>query len=45
MYDGPDKQYILAQEFDSVLINLCYSAQMNHLIEEILLSTHNICFG
>ena len=24
---------------------MCFGAQKNHLIETILLSTHNICFG
>ena len=25
--------------------NICFGAQMNRLIEMVLLSTHNICFG
>ena len=28
----------------SVSLNICLGAQKNHLIETVLLSTHNICF-
>ena len=26
-------------------LNMCFGAQKNHLIEMVLLSTNNICFG
>ena len=29
----------------SICLNMCFGAQKNRLIETVLLSTHNICFG
>ena len=31
--------------FLPINLNMCLGAQKNHLIEMVLLSTHNICFG
>ena len=31
--------------FLSISLNMCFGAQKNHLIEMVLLSTHNICLG
>ena len=31
--------------FLPINLNMCLGAQKNHLIESVLLSTHNICFG
>ena len=36
----------IANIFIPISLNICYlGAQENHLIETVLLSTHNICFG
>ena len=31
--------------YRSISLNMCFGAQKNLLIETVLLSTHNICFG
>ena len=31
--------------FLSIYSNMCFACQKNHLIETVLLSAHNICFG
>ena len=31
--------------FLPIKLNMCYGAKTNRLIETVLLSTHNICFG
>ena len=31
--------------FLPISCNICFGAQTNRLIEAVLLSTHNICFG
>ena len=49
VYIGPDKTDLLSLKlrifsYPSVLTFVC-DAQKNHLIETVLLSTHNICVG
>ena len=29
----------------SISLNICFCVQKNRLIETVLLSTHNVCFG
>ena len=46
-YTGLDKRKIqrnIVDIFLPILFNIILSAQKNHLIETVLLSTHNICF-
>ena len=31
--------------FLPIIFRICFGAQKNHLIDMVLLSTHNICFG
>ena len=49
MLIAPVKQKIFERKiaviFLSISLNMCFGAQKNHLIETVLLSTHNICFG
>ena len=45
---GPVKQFLqrkIVIIFLPISINICFGAQKNRLIETVLLSTHNICFG
>ena len=35
----------LAAIFSSISLNMCLCVQKNRLIETVLLSTYNICFG
>ena len=45
---GPVKQNFerkIAIIFLHSNLSICFGAQKNHLIETVLLSTHNICFG
>ena len=48
MVTGLDKQHFHRKDvtiFLPISFNICLGAQKNHLIETVLLSTHNICFG
>ena len=45
---GLDKQFFqrkIVNIFLPINFNICLGAQKNRLIETVLLSTHNICFG
>ena len=43
MVIGLVKQFAII--FFSISLNMCLGAQKSRLIETVLLSTHNICFG
>ena len=48
LHTGLDKQKMSAlncEYFLPINFNICLGAQKNRLIETVLLSTHNICFG
>ena len=48
IYIGLDKQNFERKILNNLLpisFNICLGAQKNRLIETVLLSTHNICFG
>ena len=38
-------QHKIANVFLPIILSICLGAQKKRLIETVLLSTHNICFG
>ena len=38
-------QFKISIIYLSISLNMCFGARKNRLIETVLLSTHNICFG